>query len=145
MGNYEIGYGRPPKHMRFKKGVCPNPRGRGKSKELPVAKIMDGVLNALVEFHDQGKLKKASRLELLIKKLFIEALKGDVGSAGQIADPTRPRAQTWRSWTNDHQGHWRVSAQSFGRRVIIGRWLIERQASALGASIARFAAILQLD
>jgi hypothetical protein len=84
MGDYEIGYGKPPKHTRFKKGVCPNPRGRGKSKELPVAKIMDGVLIAPVEFHDQGKLKKASRLELLIKKLIIEALKGDVGSAGQL-------------------------------------------------------------
>jgi hypothetical protein len=45
---------------------------------------MDGVLNAPVEFHDQGKQKKASRLELLIKKLMIEALKGDVGSAGQF-------------------------------------------------------------
>jgi Family of unknown function (DUF5681) len=84
MSDYEIGYGKPPKRTRFKKGVCPNPRGRGKSKELPVAKIMDSVLNATVEFHDQGTLKKASRLELLIKQLFIEALKGDVGSAGQL-------------------------------------------------------------
>jgi Family of unknown function (DUF5681) len=80
MGNYEIGYGRPPKHTRFKKGVCPNPRGRGKSQELPVAKIMDGVLNAPVEFRDQGKLKKETR----IAHKRAEALKGDVGSALQL-------------------------------------------------------------
>jgi hypothetical protein len=84
MSDYEIGYCKPPKHTRFKKGVCPNPRGRGKSEELPVAKIMNSVLNAPVEFHEQGKLKRASRLELLIKKSIAEALKGDVGSAGQL-------------------------------------------------------------
>jgi hypothetical protein len=28
--DYEAGYGKPPKHSRFKKGVCANPRGRGK-------------------------------------------------------------------------------------------------------------------
>ena len=33
MTDYEVGYGRPPKATRFKKGVCANPRGRG----LPTA------------------------------------------------------------------------------------------------------------
>jgi hypothetical protein len=67
MIDYEIGYGKPPKHTRFKKGVCPNPRGRRKGKELPVKEIMNSVLNAPVEFRDQGKLKRASRLVPLHK------------------------------------------------------------------------------
>ncbi len=28
--DYEIGYGKPPKHTRFKKGQCGNPKGRPK-------------------------------------------------------------------------------------------------------------------
>ena len=27
-GNYAVGYGRPPSHSRFRKGVSGNPRGR---------------------------------------------------------------------------------------------------------------------
>jgi hypothetical protein len=25
MSDYDVGYGKPPKHSQFKKGVCPNP------------------------------------------------------------------------------------------------------------------------
>ena len=34
MKGYEVGYCRPPKHSQFKKGECPNPRGRGKRYDL---------------------------------------------------------------------------------------------------------------
>ena len=27
MSDYDVGYGKPPKHAQFKKGVCPNPMG----------------------------------------------------------------------------------------------------------------------
>jgi len=39
-GGYEIGYGRPPKHTQFKKGTCPNPRGRGKQLTPAPAEIV---------------------------------------------------------------------------------------------------------
>ncbi|PNE09703.1 MAG: hypothetical protein CR217_18610 [Beijerinckiaceae bacterium] len=61
MSDYDVGYGKPPKHAQFKKGVCPNPHGRGKRRDLKVAEILNKVLNAKTEFRERGKLKKASR------------------------------------------------------------------------------------
>ncbi|WP_051335340.1 DUF5681 domain-containing protein [Methylocapsa acidiphila] len=84
MSDYDVGYGKPPKHSQFKKGVCPNPRGRGKRRDLQVGEIMDKVLNAPVEFRERGKMKKASRIELTIRKLAAAAVKGDVGGAASL-------------------------------------------------------------
>jgi hypothetical protein len=81
MSDYDVGYGKPPKHSQFKKGVCPNPHGRGKRRDLKVAEILNKVLNAKTEFRERGKLKKASRIELSVRRLAASALKGDVGSA----------------------------------------------------------------
>ena len=47
MGNYKIGYGKPPKHSQFQKGVCPNPHGRGKRRGLEVDEIMNEVLHGV--------------------------------------------------------------------------------------------------
>jgi hypothetical protein len=69
MSDYDVGYGRPPRHSQFKMGVCPNPRGRGKRGDLQIGEIMKRVLNATTEFRDHGKVKKASRLELSVRRL----------------------------------------------------------------------------
>jgi Family of unknown function (DUF5681) len=81
---YDVGYGKPPKHSQFKKGVCPNPQGRGKRGELPLREILDRVLNAKTNFRERGKLKKASRLELTIRWHAALAIKGDVSSAALL-------------------------------------------------------------
>jgi Family of unknown function (DUF5681) len=69
MNDYQVGYGKPPKHSQFKKGVCPNPHGRGKPRDLQVGEIMNKVLNAKTEFRERGKVRKASRIELTIRRL----------------------------------------------------------------------------
>ena len=84
MSDYEIGYRRPPKHSQFKKGVCPNPRGRGKRQGLQFGEIVNRVMNAKVEYRERGTRKVASRIELFIRKLFFEALNGNVASADQL-------------------------------------------------------------
>jgi hypothetical protein len=84
MGDYDVGYGKPPKHAQFKKGVCPNPHGRGKCRDLKVAEILNKVLNAKAEFRERGKLKKAPRIELSIRRLAALATKGDVASAAWL-------------------------------------------------------------
>ena len=86
MKEYDVGYGKPPKHSQFKKGVCPNPKGRGKRGELPLREILDSVLNATTSFRERGKLKKASRLELTIRRLAALAIKGDVSSAAALLE-----------------------------------------------------------
>src|SRR5579872_5984364 len=84
MTDYEIGYGKPPKHSRFKKGVCPNPHGRGKRPSPVDEQVINSVLHAHVEFQEGGRTKTASRLEIEIKKLGAAAVRGDIESAAKL-------------------------------------------------------------
>ena len=85
MSDYEVGYGKPPKHSRFKKGVCPNPRGRGKRSEpVEFGQIIRKVLHEKIEFDNYGARRKASRLELAIRQLVSHATKGDLDSVAML-------------------------------------------------------------
>jgi hypothetical protein len=77
------GRGNPPKEFQFKKGVSGNRKGRPpKSREdQVVSNIISKVLNALTAYREGGRTKRASRLELALKKLVNSALEGDVKSA----------------------------------------------------------------
>jgi hypothetical protein len=81
MADYEVGYKKPPRHSQFKPGNHANPRGRGKRKRRTEADIAHEILTESVSFHEGDKLKRASRIELLIKSFGAAALKGDVGAA----------------------------------------------------------------
>ena len=81
MSDYDVGYGRPPKRSQFKKGVCPNPRGRGKRCDL--------------QFRERGRVKKTSRIELSIRRLAASAVKGDIGSAASLLK-MRAHAEKYR-------------------------------------------------
>jgi hypothetical protein len=76
------GRGNPPKEFQFKKGVSGNRKGRPpKSREdQVVSNIISKVLNALTAYREGGRTKRASRLELALKKLVNSALEGDVKS-----------------------------------------------------------------
>jgi hypothetical protein len=85
MSKYEIGYKKPPKHTQFKKGVCPNPRGRGKRSEpIEFGEIIKKVLHEKIDFRKKGVRKKASRLELAIRQLVSKTANGDLDSAATL-------------------------------------------------------------
>jgi uncharacterized protein DUF5681 len=84
MSEYEVGYGKPPKATRFKKGICPNPNGRGRRRPLETYKIIDAILQEPVEIQGEGKKKKMSRQEFILKKFAALALKGDVAIAALL-------------------------------------------------------------
>jgi Family of unknown function (DUF5681) len=74
----------PPKHSRFKKGVSGNLAGRprnGKRKAQLVRHIISKVLNTSTTYREGERTKRASRLELALKRLVISALEGDEKSA----------------------------------------------------------------
>ena len=86
------GRGNPPKHSRFKKGVSGNPKGRPKrSKGQLVGEIVSEVQNTLTAYREGGRAKRASRLELLLKRLVNSALEGDARSA-EVLFKLRARA-----------------------------------------------------
>jgi hypothetical protein len=86
MTNYDVGYGRPPIHSRFKKGECQrNSMGRrGKRKPNEFANVIHDVLSEIVEYREGRRTKRASRQELLIRRIFDAAARGDVRSADAL-------------------------------------------------------------
>lgn len=73
---YEVGYGRPPKHTRFRPGQSGNPKGRGKGV-LNLRTIVEREFNELVAVTDNGRRRKVRKVELMFKTALNRAIKGD--------------------------------------------------------------------
>ena len=86
MTGYEVGYGKPPREHRFKKGVCPNPAGRGKRKRDDIGSVTRDLLDELQEVTVRGRVIRMTRMEVILRGLVRSAVKGDVGSAAQLLD-----------------------------------------------------------
>ena len=84
MADYEIGYGKPPRHSQFKKGVCANPSGRPRRRNAELGDVVRGFLSAEAQYREKGRTRSTSRLELTIKRHVTSALNGDVGSAAML-------------------------------------------------------------
>jgi len=73
---YEVGYGKPPKEHRFKKGVSGNEGGKKKgTKSLKTD--WEEELKSLVEITEKGKKRKISKQLALIKGSIAQAIKGN--------------------------------------------------------------------
>lgn len=93
MTDNETGYGKPPKSARFKPGISGNPKGRPKRKPVVLADTIREVLNAPMQYREQGRLKTVTRHELSLKMLIERAVKGHVAAAELVL---RARAQALR-------------------------------------------------
>jgi len=81
--DYEVGYGKPPKHTRFKKGQSGNPKGRPKG-EKNFATIIDDVLGATIVITENGQQRTASKAEAMVMSLTAKAIKGNARAAQTI-------------------------------------------------------------
>jgi hypothetical protein len=75
--DYEVGYCRPPKSTRFKKGKSGNSNGRPKSSK-PVGAILEEVFNRKIPTTENGKQRKISLLEAILRQLANGAAKGEL-------------------------------------------------------------------
>lgn len=76
---HEVGYGRPPKATRFKKGQSGNPRGRPRNRrrEIPY----DMLLGQMVTVREDGRERRVTAAEAFILQLTKKGLEGDSAAA----------------------------------------------------------------
>ena len=71
-----VGYGRPPKHSRFKPGRSGNPRGRPR-KTRSIEAMIKRELDQTVKITEGGRELRISKREAIIKQFVNRAIKGD--------------------------------------------------------------------
>lgn len=74
--NYEVGYGKPPKATRFKKGTSGNPAGRPRgSKNLNT--LLNKELDQLVVVRENGREKRITKRQASAKQVANKMTAGD--------------------------------------------------------------------
>lgn len=79
----EVGYGKPPKDTRFRKGASGNPNGRPKGT-LNVATILAATLRERVVINEHGQRKTVTKFEAAIKQLVNKAAGGELRALQQL-------------------------------------------------------------
>jgi hypothetical protein len=74
--DYDIGYGKPPLHSQFGKGHSGNPRGRPKGSHN-LSTFLDSALNEGVIVSENGKRKRITKREAILKQLVNKAASGE--------------------------------------------------------------------
>jgi hypothetical protein len=74
--DYDVGYGRPPQHSRFKPGESGNPKGRA-SQSRNMKTILAKVLDEPVQMKVGGQLKRVSTMEAAVRVVVTRVFKGD--------------------------------------------------------------------
>ena len=83
--DYEVGYGKPPAHTRFKPGLSGNPKGRPKGTRNLKSDLAEELAERLV-ITEAGKRQTISKQRAMIKSLMAKAVSGDVRSANTLLD-----------------------------------------------------------
>ena len=81
--DYEVGYGRPPRHTRFQPGQSGNPRGRPKgTKNLKTDLVEE--LGERILVREGNQSRQVSKQRAVVKTLVAKTLKGDARAAGLL-------------------------------------------------------------
>lgn len=80
---YDVGYGKPPVHTRFKPGMSGNPKGKPRGRKSH-KEIVRAIFDEKISAQTPNGLKKMTKLEALVHTNMNRALKGDARASDQI-------------------------------------------------------------
>lgn len=75
-GEYDVGYGKPPKQYQFKKGQSGNPRGRPKKNES-LAELVAELLDDRIQVQTKDGARSMTVREAIARQLLQKAATGD--------------------------------------------------------------------
>jgi len=94
--DYEVGYGKPPRHTRFKPGQSGNPRGRPSgSKNLRT--LLSDALNESVVIADNGGRRRVSKREAIVTQLVNRSATADWRAVKILLEILRGRREGHRA------------------------------------------------
>ena len=86
--DYEVGYGKPPRHTRFRKGQSGNPRGRPSgSKNLKT--LLNEALNERVVVTEEGGRRNITKREAIVTQLVNRSATADLRALKILLDTLR--------------------------------------------------------
>ena len=95
-GEYEVGYGKPPKRTQFKKGRSGNPKGKPKGRKNFKTELLEE-LGEQIAVREGGKRRTISKGRAVIKSQTAKAVHGDTKAATLINN----MALRWLSQDDD--------------------------------------------
>lgn len=82
-GDFQIGYGKPPKQTRFKAGQSGNPRGRPSGTRNLKTDLAEELAERIA-INEGGRRQAVSKQRGMLKQLMAQALNGDVRAASTV-------------------------------------------------------------
>jgi hypothetical protein len=71
-----VGYGRPPKSTRFKKGKSGNPKGRPRGAR-GMSAVLHNVMRQKIPVTENGRTRRVPALEVMLRRLANDAMRND--------------------------------------------------------------------
>jgi len=78
-----VGYGKPPKHTQFTKGVSGNPKGRPKGSQN-LSTLLEKIGRQRISVTENGRTRQLTKFEAVILQLYNSAVRGDVKALNEL-------------------------------------------------------------
>jgi len=75
-GGYDVGFGKPPRHSRFRPGQSGNPSGKRKPRQ-GLSERLDRILAEQINVTDAGKQRRLPKEEVFLRQMVNKAIAGD--------------------------------------------------------------------
>jgi Family of unknown function (DUF5681) len=124
--DYEVGYGKPPAHTRFRKGQSGNPSGKPK-KVLSEGEILLRVLSSKVPVTEGGRKRRMSKLEVTLRQQVNLAMKGDPKAVRYVIDGYRKAMQNLARINDDQSEQPMVFTLVFEEEELRRQQMLEEQ------------------